>query len=139
MNESEDTQLQELVGLARAAARQAYAPESGFRVGAAIRARSGAVYTGCNVENASFSVSVCAERVALFAAVAAGAREFTGLAVVAGEDGLDDAPPCGACRQALVEFSPGMMIAYRFGGEYVARTLSELLPDPFTRKDGRRG
>lgn len=139
MNDSQDTRLQELVDLARQAARQAYAPESGFSVGAAIRAASGAVYSGCNVENASFGVSICAERAALFAAVTAGEREFTALAVAAGLDGREDAPPCGACRQALVEFSPDMMITYRSGGADVTRPLRELLPDPFLRKDGQRG
>lgn len=97
-----DTHAAELLGKAAQAAAAAYSPHSGYRVGAALRTDDGAVFTGCNVENASFGLTVCAERVAVFNAVAAGRRRFTALAVVAG--GATTPYPCGACRQVLAEF-----------------------------------
>jgi cytidine deaminase len=125
-----------LLEQARWSARNAYAPASEFRVGAVIVSVAGRMFTGANVENASYSISICAERVALFKAVSEGEREFTELAVVAETDaGETDASPCGACRQALQEFSPGLKITYRQGGGYVTRTLAELLPDPFGNSD----
>jgi len=127
-----------LLEQARWAARNAYAPSSGLKVGAVIVSSAGRMFTGANVENASYSLSVCAERVALFKAVSEGEREFTELAVVAETDtGEVDAPPCGACRQALEEFSPELKVTYRVDGGYVTRRLSELLPDPFGREEGR--
>jgi cytidine deaminase len=114
---------------ARAAARRAHAPYSDFPVGAALLpAGGGDPILGVNVENASFGLTSCAERNAVFAAVAAGVRDFAAIAVHA-EAG--SAPPCGACRQVLVEFSPGMTVVYRRGGEVVAATAAELLPDRF--------
>jgi len=128
-------QHQELIELATQAGRKAYARESGFRVGAAILAASGKIYTGCNVENASYGISMCAERVAIDCAVAAGERSFEAMAVVAGEGDVD-APPCGACRQVLFEFSPEMAVTYRYGGRFIVRSAAELLPDAFDRKAG---
>lgn len=123
---------QALLEQARWAARNAYAPASAFRVGAVIVSTSGRMFTGANIENDSYGLSICAERVALFKAVSEGEREFSELAMVAETDtGEKDAPPCGACRQALQEFSPGLSITYRTNGEHVTRLLSELLPDPF--------
>jgi cytidine deaminase len=114
---------------ARAAARRAHAPYSAFPVGAALLpAGGGDPILGVNVENASFGLTSCAERNAVFAAVAAGVRDFAAIAVHA-EAG--SAPPCGACRQVLVEFSPGMTVVYRRSGEVVAATAAELLPDRF--------
>ncbi|MDE3215407.1 MAG: cytidine deaminase, partial [Gemmatimonadota bacterium] len=104
----------------------AYAPYSGFRVGAALLAADGAVATGCNVENAAYPAGVCAERVALGAAVAQGHREF--LAIAIATEAQEPTPPCGVCRQALVEFSPDLVVlsVTRGGGE--ARwTLQELM------------
>jgi len=122
-----------LLEQARWAARNAYATYSGLKVGAVIVSAGGRMFTGGNIENASYGLSVCAERVALFKAVSEGEREFSELAVVAEmESGERDAPPCGACRQALQEFSPELKITYRIGGEYVTRRLSELLLEPFT-------
>jgi len=125
-------EVESLLEQARQAARNAYAPASGFRVGAAIAAEDGRVFTGVNIENASYGLSICAERVALFKAISEGARGFTELAVVAGSDaGEEDAPPCGACRQTLHEFAPGIKITYRNNGIFVTRPLTVLLPEPF--------
>lgn len=119
-----------LVARARAAREQAYAPYSRFRVGAALLARSGRVYVGCNVENVSYGGTVCAERAAVCAAVAAGERAFAALAVAAGEDGIT---PCGICRQVLCEFcKDGSLPIYCAGPKSVRRfTLGELLPQAF--------
>jgi len=125
-----------LVELARAARERAYAPYSGFRVGAALLAGSGKVYTGCNVENASYGLSLCAERVALFRAVAEGERVFRALAVVAAAE--TPAVPCGACRQVLAEFAPGLeVITAADDGRQQVYLLSELFPHPFTLKATR--
>lgn len=124
---------QSLLEQARWAARNAYEPYSGMRVGAVIVSGGGRMFTGCNIENASYGLSICAERVAMFKAVSEGERDFSELAVVAeAESGEQDAAPCGACRQALQEFSPELKITYRYGGAYVTRRLSELLAEPFT-------
>lgn len=121
---------EELLARAEEAAARAHAPGSGFRVGAALRAADGRIFTGCNVENSSLGLSVCAERVALFKAVSEGAGDCSAIVVVA--LGGHDAPPCGACRQVLAELAPAASVTYRSGGELVTRTVPELLPDPFT-------
>lgn len=114
---------------------RAYAPYSGFHVGAALEAEDGRRFAGCNVENAAYPVTVCAERVALGAAVAAGARRFRRLYLTA--SGGSPASPCGMCRQALAEF--GLDLAVRSegaSGETREWTLRELLPDGFTLEGG---
>ncbi len=122
-----DTELAERAG---AALQNAYAPYSGFRVGAALLVPGGRVFTGCNVENASYGLAVCAERAAVVSAVAAGVREFTALAVAV--EGEKTALPCGACLQVLSEFAPGLRLILADGrGEFTVRTLSELLPEAF--------
>jgi cytidine deaminase len=114
---------------AQGAAVNAYAPYSHFPVGAALLPEGGVEpITGVNVENASFGITMCAERNALFAAVAAGHRRFTTVAVYA--DALT-CPPCGACRQALAEFAPDITVVFPRGGEVVAAQLPELLPERF--------
>lgn len=121
-----------LVEAAWAARERAHAPYSGFMVGAAVEAGSGTIYTGCNVENAAYSLSICAERVAIFKAVAAGEREITTLVVVS-EPGVT---PCGACRQVLAEFAPRpeevTIIAVNGRGEERRYTLRQLLPVSFS-------
>ena len=121
----------ELFAVAGEAMERAYAPYSGFRVGAALRGTDGSVHPGCNVENAAYPASICAERGALLGAVARGVRSFDALVLVTDAD--EPTPPCGQCRQALVEFAPDLAIASRARGGAERRwRLSELLPFPFT-------
>lgn len=116
-----------LLAAAEKAREAAHAPYSRFRVGAALLTKEGKVFTGCNVENAAFSVTNCAERTAVFAAVAAGYQGFKAIAVSSGSEEFTS--PCGACRQVLVEFNPDMkVIMGNAKGEYITRTAAELLP-----------
>lgn len=131
----EIAQQEKLMAAAIAAADMAYAPYSGFRVGAALETMDGKVYTGANVENASYGETVCAERVALLKALSEGERHFGAIAVAAMDE--EDAPPCGSCRQALAEFDTMISVIYRAGGEVVVRTVAELLPDRFAGGRGR--
>jgi len=114
---------------------QAYAPYSRFPVGAALRARSGRVYRGANVENASLGLSICAERNAVFAAVAAGERAFDAIAIVSKAD--EPTPPCGACRQVLLEFGgddlPVLLATAKKPGRIERLTLGALAPFAFRR------
>lgn len=119
----------DLMALARAVRDNAYAPYSRFRVGAALEDVRGAVFTGCNVENASYGLSICAERAAVVAAVAAGSRSFVRMAL--STSGPEPAAPCGACRQVLMEFSPGLAVTSEAGGVTARWTLADLLPEPF--------
>ncbi|MDW8319510.1 MAG: cytidine deaminase [Anaerolineae bacterium] len=123
-----------LVKEAAEARRRAYIPYSHFAVGAALLTRSGKVYTGCNIENASYGLTVCAERVAIWKAVSEGEREFVALAVVT----ADGVSPCGACRQVMAEFAPEMpvLIAAPQGVRRTATAL-ELLPGAFLPDDLR--
>lgn len=129
----------ELLALARRARENAYAPYSGFAVGAALLGADGRVYTGCNVENAAYPVACCAERAALFHAVAEGAREFTAIAVAGGRVGDKteaSCPPCGVCRQALAEFCDSETFRVYLaapGGGVEETTLGALLPRAFAR------
>jgi cytidine deaminase len=113
---------------------QAYAPYSGFRVGAALESEDGRVFTGCNVENASYPVTICAERVALGAAVAAGANSFRRVAIVS--SGRRVASPCGMCRQALAEFGLEVEVtSLTVGGERASWMLRDLLPEAFDLRE----
>lgn len=108
----------------------AHSPYSGVRVGAAIASVDGRVFTGCNVENASYGLTICAERTALVKAISEGARTFTTLAVAS--DRAASIPPCGACRQCLAEFAPDLRILLVApDGSYGERSLRDLLPEPF--------
>ena len=134
----DDTQIESLVSKAWEARLNAYAPYSQFHVGAALLAADGRIFTGANVENASLGLSMCAERVALGAAAAAGARSVAAIAVA----GVDDegVVPCGACRQVLSEFSPKMLvIRCRPDGTHSVTSLGELLSSPFTGESLEKG
>lgn len=116
-----------LIAAAREVREKAYAPYSRFQVGAALRTKSGRVFCGCNVENLSYGLTVCAERAAVFAAVAAGETEFEAIAVVA--DSVQPVTPCGACRQVLVEFSGDLKIcSANLQDQRYESTIGELLP-----------
>ena len=122
-----------LVTAARTARDHALAPYSGFKVGAALLTRAGVVYTGCNVENASYGLTVCAERVALLKALSEGEREFATIAVVA--DTVALTPPCGACRQLLWEYCGDIPVVMANLTRVTARhQMRELLPLPFDRR-----
>lgn len=120
------------MGLARECLERAYAPYSGYRVGAALVAVDGTVVTGCNVENASYGLTVCAERAAIARAVAEGKRDFRAIAIAT--DGSGAITPCGACRQVLAEFAPDLRVVSEGTRTRKEWSLRDLLPDPF---DGR--
>ena len=125
----------DLVERARASRKNAYAPYSGFAVGAALLAKNGEIYSGANVENASYGLAICAERSAVASAVTAGQREFAAIAV-AGPDSVATVP-CGACRQVLSEFNPSLVVLYTTPDGVSSTTLDQLLPlrFDFARRD----
>ncbi|MBC8334904.1 MAG: cytidine deaminase [Anaerolineales bacterium] len=129
MTQTTNESNQKLIDLANTVRKNVYAPYSNYPVGAALRAKSGAVYTGVNIENAAYPVSMCAERVALFKAVSEGEREFDVISVVTDNGGS----PCGACRQVLSEFGLDMivLIADKDGNLIEETTLHDLLPRAF--------
>ena len=123
-----------MIAMARRARDFAFAPFSRFKVGAAIRTRDGRIFTGCNVENASFSLTLCAERTAIFKAISEGTREFTQIVIVT--DAAKLTPPCGACRQVLWEFAPeAEVILANVRGRTKRMKMSALLPSPFDSRD----
>jgi cytidine deaminase len=132
LNEVNATERQSLAAAARRAAEQAYAPYSKFRVGAAVLSEQG-MFTGCNVENASYGLCLCAERAAIAAAIAAGARQFRAVAVACLDAdaslGLNGRTPCGACRQWLLELAPDAEVI--IDGDERIFTVREMLPHGF--------
>ena len=126
---------EKLVEMAIVAMQGAYAPYSGYKVGAALLCADGTIYTGCNIENASFTPTVCAERTAFFKAISAGHREFAAIAVCGGKDGKITGffPPCGVCRQVMREFCQDDFPVHMAGadGAIKTRTLAQLLPESF--------
>ena len=116
--------------------KYSYTPYSGFKVGAALLAKNGSVYTGCNIENAAYTPTNCAERTAFFKAVSEGVKEFDAICIVGGKDGVltEYAPPCGVCRQVMMEFCEPeqfKIILAISREEYRIYTLKELLPEGF--------
>jgi cytidine deaminase len=121
---------QALIRAAKQAKQKAYVPFSNFRVGAAIRTKQGRVYTGCNIENSSYGLTICAERTAIFKAISEGEKEFTAIAVAS--DDPDFCPPCGACRQVLMDLAPSIdFVMINKKGQEKVVTLRELFPYPF--------
>ncbi len=119
-----------LIEAAQKAKEYSYSPHSNFRVGAAIITQSGNIYTGCNIENSSFSLTICAERTAIFKAVSDGQRKFAAIAIVT--DLKDPIPPCGACRQVLMDMAGDIdVIIAGNKGDNIVYKLSKLLPMPF--------
>ncbi len=128
----------ELMELAQKARENSYSPYSHFRVGAALLAKSGKVYLGCNIENASYPASNCAERTAIFKAVSEGERDFEGIAIVGGREGEDCGlcAPCGICRQVMCEFcAKDFRILLGNPAKFKVCTLEELLPLSFTSEN----
>ena len=127
----------DIVTAARQAMEMAHAPYSNFKVGAAVLGESGREYTGCNVENASYGLAVCAERVAIQKAISEGERYIRAIAIVAGEHGI--ARPCGACLQVMREFAmpgePFEIVASSADGSYDVHTLDEYQPMPFAAEE----
>lgn len=126
---------EELAALAVKAMDNAYVPYSGYRVGAALLTKSGKIYTGCNIENAAYSPTVCAERTAIFKAVSEGEREFVKIAVAGGKNGeiSGEFPPCGICRQVMAEFCNGdfEILVVNSKNSFTVYKLSDILPYSF--------
>jgi cytidine deaminase len=137
MSNLSDEERTALIELANEARRRAYAPYSHYHVGAALRTKSGRIFTGCNVESAAYPTSMCAERVAVFKAVSEGEREFEVIAVVTSNGGT----PCGGCRQVLAEFGLDTVVLIADGqGRLVQETsVAGLLPGAFTPGDLKGG
>lgn len=133
----------ELIEKAKEARERAYAPYSEFTVGAALLCNDGSIYTGCNIENASYGATICAERTAIFKAVSEGEGDFTAIAIVGAPIGrpIDFCPPCGMCRQVMTEFCDDerFKIVLSNGSEEQVYTLKELMPHSFDSLCDRRG
>ena len=126
-------QTEDLIKAAKKAREFSYSPYSKFKVGAAVLTKTGKIYSGCNIENASYGITNCAERTAIFKAVSEGERELEALAVIADTDG--PTTPCGACRQVIAEFKINKIIMANLKGDTKIVTLQELLPYSFSDED----
>lgn len=122
-------ELRELYNLARDASRFTYSPYSKFPVGAAVKTKKGAIYTGSNVENASYSLTICAERVAICNAIAAGDKEIEFIAIYAKKK---EVSPCGACRQFILEFGPDIKVIFMNKGKLITSSIRSLMPFSFS-------
>ena len=126
----------QLVQKAIAARQKAYAPYSKFSVGAAVLGADGKIYDGCNIENVSYGMTMCAERTAIFKMVSEGCTAFAAIAIVAGENATDGAP-CGACRQVMGEFAQNLsqteVILASLNGDYIVETVASMMPYPFVK------
>ena len=135
----DDVLCRRLIAAALEARKRSYAPYSHYHVGAALWTQSGKLYTGCNIENAAYTPTVCAERTAFFNAISSGERDFAAIAVAGGKDGIISGafPPCGVCRQVMAEFcSPDFTVLVVTGEEsHKKYSLNELLPEAFTPKN----
>ena len=133
MTKLTDEERRLLIDLAREARRRAYAPYSNYQVGAVLRTRSGRIFTGCNIENAAYPTSMCAERTAIFKAISEGEKEFDVIAVVTPNGGM----PCGSCRQVMAEFGldTRVLVADAEGRLVMETTVDGLLPGAFTPQD----
>ena len=121
----------DFIEMAKESYKTSYSPYSKIKVGAALVSENGEIFEGCNIENASYGLSMCAERVALFKAVSKGQKKFTKIAIASSSQA---ASPCGACRQALSEFSPEMEMVWEENGKIISKKLNELLPNSFKIK-----
>jgi cytidine deaminase len=128
------TEIKKLVKHAMAAKKQAYAPYSKFRVGAALLATSGRIYTGCNIESSSYGLTICAERTAIFKAISEGERNFKAITVVS--DDTDFTPPCGACRQVLLDLAGNIdFVMANPQGRIKRMKMKDFLPHAFSQKN----
>lgn len=121
--------ITELYALAKKVRENAYAPYSGFKVGAALFSESGKIYVGCNVENASYGLTICAERAAIYNAISKGERAFKAIVICADE--TNPVPPCGACLQVMAEFGDFDIFSFNLEGKFLQMRLSDLLPYTF--------
>jgi cytidine deaminase len=122
-------ELIDLLDRAKESSKKAYSPYSGFKVGSAVLCKDGTIYTGCNIENASYSLTLCAERTAIFKAISEGKSDFAAIAIYVDSDRAF--PPCGACRQVISEFAPKIPVIYANQIETIESNMEELLPGAF--------
>lgn len=124
--------IQKMIEIAKEASEKAYSPYSKYKVGASLLTKSGKIFTGCNIENASFGATICAERVAIFKAISEGEKDFEMIAIYINDE-KHIPSPCGICRQVMMEFAPNLKLILSNGYEYEIYKLEELLPYPFSK------
>lgn len=124
--------IQKMIEIAKEASEKAYSPYSNYKVGASLLTKSGKIFTGCNIENASFGATICAERVAIFKAISEGEKEFEMIAIYVNDE-KHIPSPCGICRQVMIEFAPNLKLILSNGYDYEIYKLEELLPYPFSK------